>query len=189
MPRLTYRLSSTVISHSPLHEGSRTSFRNLKNERTNYAKDHTGDDLGDSGARFDRNLGRRLGRAYQIFIPASQDQRVFGKPQHWRVCAQGRQLTGWGGCGNNRVTASTNTFPDIGASSVTIYYRDGVSKQLISWKQLAPNSSGISKFTGHGKCAGGTGIHKKEKCNYTFTGTYNGKTTWNDIRLTGTDTR
>ncbi len=93
------------------------------------------------------------------------------------------------GAGISRVTASTNTFPDIGASSVTIYYRDGVSKQLISWKQLAPNSSGISKFTGHGKCAGGTGIHKKEKCNYTFTGTYNGKTTWNDIRLTGTDTR
>jgi hypothetical protein len=36
---------------------------------------------------------------------------------------------------------------------------------------------------------GGTGVHKKEKCTYTFKGTYNTKTTVANVKVTGTDTR
>jgi hypothetical protein len=94
------------------------------------------------------------------------------------------------GAAITHVTSSTPTkYPDIGTSVTTIYFPDGVSKQHVSFKQQAPNSNGISKFTGSGKCAGGTGIHKLERCSYTFTGTYNVKTSQNDLKLTGTDTR
>jgi hypothetical protein len=40
-----------------------------------------------------------------------------------------------------------------------------------------PNANDISTFIGSGKCVGGTGVHKKQKCTYTFTGTAHTKTT------------
>ena len=94
------------------------------------------------------------------------------------------------GAAITRVISSTPAgFPDRGTSVTTIYFRDGLSKQKISFTQDAPNSKGISPFRGHGKCAGGTGIHKHEKCTYTFKGTYSVITSQNDLRIAGTDTR
>ena len=94
------------------------------------------------------------------------------------------------GAAITHVTSSTPTaFPDVGSSVTAIYFRDGLSKQRISFKQYAPGPNGISKFTGHGKCSGGTGVHKAETCTYTLTGTYNVRTNQNNLKVTGTDTR
>jgi hypothetical protein len=93
------------------------------------------------------------------------------------------------GAAVTHVTSSTSMFPVIGKSVTAVYFRDGVSNQRDSFRQKAPNANGISKFTGSGVCAGGTGIHRREKCSYTFTGTYNVKTNQNDLKITGTDTR
>lgn len=94
------------------------------------------------------------------------------------------------GAAITHVTSSTPTaFPDVGSSVTTIYFRDGVSKQRISFKQYAPGPNGVSRFTGHGKCSGGTGVHKAETCTYTLTGTYNVTANENDVKITGTDTR
>jgi hypothetical protein len=44
-------------------------------------------------------------------------------------------------------------------------------------------------LTGTGKCVGGTGVHKNQKCTYTFTGTRNSTTTVYTVKVTGTYTR
>ena len=44
-------------------------------------------------------------------------------------------------------------------------------------------------MTGSGKCAGGTGVHKHEKCNFTFDGSVNPTTTVFNSNVTGTLTR
>ncbi len=93
------------------------------------------------------------------------------------------------GAAITHVTSSSSTFPITGKSVTKIYFADGVSKHRDSFKQDAPNAQGISKFTGSGRCAGGTGIHKSEKCHYAFTGTYDNNTNQNDLKITGTDTR
>ena len=44
--------------------------------------------------------------------------------------------------------------------------------------------------TGSGKCVqGGTGVHKGEKCNYTYAGTLNPNTNVVNLNITGTTTR
>jgi hypothetical protein len=93
------------------------------------------------------------------------------------------------GAAVTRVTSATSSYPVIGTSVTTVYFPDGVSKQHVSFKQDAPNSQGISKFTGSGRCTGGSRIHKRETCQYTFTGTYNIKTNQNDLTITGADSR
>jgi hypothetical protein len=76
-----------------------------------------------------------------------------------------------------------------GTSETTLYFRDGVSKQRGSFKQAAPSANGIIKVTGTGRCVGGTGIHKRERCSYTIAGTYNAKTNQNNLKVIGRDTR
>jgi hypothetical protein len=76
-----------------------------------------------------------------------------------------------------------------GTSATTIYFRDGVSKQQSSFKQVGSSANGIIKVTGRGSCAGGTGIHKGERCSYTLTGTYDAKTNQNTLRVSGRDIR
>jgi hypothetical protein len=45
-------------------------------------------------------------------------------------------------------------------------------------------------ITGSGKCVqGGTGVHKGEKCNYTYTATLNPNTNVVNFNITGTTTR
>jgi hypothetical protein len=81
-------------------------------------------------------------------------------------------------------------FPLSGSDTLTAYFANGVSKTLNTFKLGAPNAKGISSLTGTGKCiGGGTGVHKHEKCSYTFKGTYNTKTTITEVKATGTWTR
>jgi hypothetical protein len=85
---------------------------------------------------------------------------------------------------------SGTAFPLSGSDTTTAYFADGVSKTKNTFRLGAPNAKGISSLTGSGKCvAGGTGVHKKEKCSYTFKGTYNTKTTITEVKGTGTETR
>ncbi len=86
------------------------------------------------------------------------------------------------------VTRGT-TFPIHGTDTVTIYCADGVSKSKATFVLNAPNAQGIIPYTGSGKCVGGTGVHKKEKCAYTLKGSYNPKTGVETAKATGTDTR
>lgn len=58
-----------------------------------------------------------------------------------------------------------------------------------SFELGAPNANDISTLTGNGKCVGGTGVHKMRKCNYTFIGTDNVKTSVYTFKVTGTYTR
>ena len=81
------------------------------------------------------------------------------------------------------------TLPVNGKDTWTTYSASGVSKRRDTFAFSALNSSGISTVTGSGKCAGGTGVHKSEKCTYTFTGTFNAKTGVSIVKVTGTDTR
>jgi hypothetical protein len=80
-------------------------------------------------------------------------------------------------------------FPLSGTDTTTTYFANGVGKSKDKYKLGALNAKGISTITGSGKCVGGTGVHKKEKCTYTFTGTYNTKTTVANVKVTGTNTR
>ena len=76
-----------------------------------------------------------------------------------------------------------------GRSVTTIYFRNGVSKQRGSFKQAGPSANGIIKVTGSGRCAGGTGVHTRERCSYAITGSYNAKTNQNNLKVSGRDTR
>ena len=73
-------------------------------------------------------------------------------------------------------TVAGITLPVNGKDTWTSYLANGVSKRKDTFTLSALNSSGISTITGSGKCTGGTGVHKNEKCTYTFTGTFNSKT-------------
>jgi hypothetical protein len=81
------------------------------------------------------------------------------------------------------------TLPVNGKDTFTAYFANGVSTRRDTFAFSALNSSGISTITGSGKCRGGTGVHKNEKCTYTFTGTFNSKTGVSIVNVKGTDTR
>jgi hypothetical protein len=83
---------------------------------------------------------------------------------------------------------SGTAFPLSGSDTSTAYFANGVVKTKDTFKLAAPDAKGISAITGSGKCVGGTGIHKAEKCSYTFTGTYDTKTTVAKVKATGTVT-
>ena len=81
------------------------------------------------------------------------------------------------------------SFPVHGTETTTIYCADGVWETKLNFVLNAPDASGILTYTGSGKCVGGTGVHKQEKCTYTFTGMFNEKTKVDKAKLTGTDKR
>ena len=80
-------------------------------------------------------------------------------------------------------------FPLPGTDAVTYYCANGVSKEKSKYVLNAPDANGVITYTGSGKCVGGTGVHKQEKCTYTFKGTYNPKTNIDSAKFTGTDSR
>lgn len=81
------------------------------------------------------------------------------------------------------------SFPIRGTDAVTYYCANGVWKTKGKYVLNAPNSNGITAYTGSGKCVGGTRVHKNETCTFTFKGTYNFKTNIDSAKFTGTDTR
>jgi hypothetical protein len=93
------------------------------------------------------------------------------------------------GAGISDGSITGTTFPINGKNATTDYFADGVQKLEETFTLAAPNASDISMLTGNGKCVGGTGVHKKQKCTYTFTGTLDFKTTVDTVTVTGTYTR
>jgi hypothetical protein len=81
------------------------------------------------------------------------------------------------------------TFPLNGSDNVRTYFADGVRITTDKFTLAPPHTDGIGAITGSGKCAGGTGVHQKERCTYTFTGTYDLQTNIVKVKITGTDTR
>lgn len=79
-----------------------------------------------------------------------------------------------------------STFPIHGTDSTTTYYASGAAKTKDKFTLGVLNASGIGKITGTGKCAGGTGIHKHQRCTYKLTGTYNSKTMVSHVTAKGT---
>jgi hypothetical protein len=115
----------------------------------------------------------------QISGNASSDEEVF------------KVVNSLDGTGAGIVDNSTpgTSFPVSGTNTGTIYFANGVSKRTEKFVLNAPNASGIIAYTGSGKCVGGTGVHKKEKCAYSFKGVFNTKTGIDKAKETGTDTR
>jgi hypothetical protein len=94
-----------------------------------------------------------------------------------------------GGAAIQDGSVAGTTFPLNGSDNVRTYFADGVRITRDTFTLAPPHADGIGAITGSGKCAGGTGVHKKEKCTYTFTGTYDLQTTVVKVKITGTDTR
>jgi len=86
-------------------------------------------------------------------------------------------------------TFTTTTFPLTGKDTFTNYFADGTLKTANTFTLSSPDANGIGNLTGNGKCTGGTGAHKHERCAYTFSGTYDYNTTLTKFTSTGTDTR
>jgi len=77
-----------------------------------------------------------------------------------------------------------------GTDTVTRYQANGVTKGEEEFTLGAPDATGMIPITGSGKCVqGGTGVHKGEKCNYTYTATLNPTTNVVTFNITGTTTR
>lgn len=87
------------------------------------------------------------------------------------------------------ISVHANTTPLTQTATSTIYFANGVVRAIDTTTPTAPNSAGIGTLSGSGKCVGGTGIHRHEKCRFTVTGTYNAKTGTDSVKWTGTVTR
>jgi hypothetical protein len=70
----------------------------------------------------------------------------------------------------------------------TAYYANGVSITKETFLLLPTANGRTLTISGHGKCIGGTRAHKTERCNYTFKGTLDTKTTLTKVKVTGTTT-
>jgi hypothetical protein len=77
-----------------------------------------------------------------------------------------------------------------GTDTATRYQENGVQRFAESFTLGTAGANGLIPITGHGKCVGpGTGVHKHERCTYTFTGTLNATTEVVNDTVTGTTTR
>ena len=94
-----------------------------------------------------------------------------------------------GGAAIQDGSVAGTTFPLNGSDNVRTYFADGVRITTDKFTLAPPHTDGIGAITGSGKCAGGTGVHQKERCTYTFAGTYDLQTTVVKVKITGTDTR
>jgi hypothetical protein len=91
--------------------------------------------------------------------------------------------------GEGAAVFTTTLNGDTGSDTAIAYEANGVSRFEDTFTLGAPDGNGMIPITGSGKCTGGTGAHKHEKCSFTFTGTYNPQTTVLDAKTTGTTTR
>ena len=74
------------------------------------------------------------------------------------------------------------------SDSEIIYYGNASAKSKGTFKLGTPDANGIAALTGSGHDIGGTGKAKGLSSTYTYTGTYNTKTTRFTVKLTGTYT-
>ena len=75
-----------------------------------------------------------------------------------------------------------------GTDSEITYYGNASAKSKGTFKIGAPDANGIAPLTGSGHDIGGTGKAKGLKSTYTYTGTYNTKSSIFKVKLTGTYT-
>ena len=76
----------------------------------------------------------------------------------------------------------------LSGSTTTGYYANGVSITKETFLLLPTANGSIFTIKGHGKCVGGTRVHKTERCSYTFKGTLDNKTTLTKVKVTRTTT-
>jgi hypothetical protein len=77
-----------------------------------------------------------------------------------------------------------------GTDTAARYTANGVGEFEEEFALGGPDANGMIPITGSGKCVkGGTGVHKGEKCNYTYTATLNPNTNVVSFNITGTTTR
>jgi hypothetical protein len=77
-----------------------------------------------------------------------------------------------------------------GTDTATRYMTNGVQKFEEEFTLGAADANGLITFTGTGKCTGpGTGVHKHEKCRYTYEGTLDPETSVVHFKVTGTIAR
>ncbi len=69
------------------------------------------------------------------------------------------------------------------------FYADGVQRTADSFTLGPPHTDGIGAISGTGRCTGGTGAHKGEKCTYTITGTDDLQTSVTKLTFAGSYTR
>jgi hypothetical protein len=92
--------------------------------------------------------------------------------------------------GDGATVAKVTLNGSNGTDTATRYTANGVGKFEEEFTLGAPDSNGMIPITGSGKCVqGGTGVHKGEKCKYTYTATLNPNTNVVSFNITGTTTR
>jgi hypothetical protein len=92
--------------------------------------------------------------------------------------------------GDGAVVANLTLNGSTGTDTATRYQANGVQKFEETLTIGTADANGMIPYNGTGKCTGpGTGVHKNEKCSYTFTGTLNPATQVVDFNITGTTTR
>jgi hypothetical protein len=92
--------------------------------------------------------------------------------------------------GDGATVANIKLNGNSGTSTATRYQANGVGKFAEEFNLGAPDANGMIPITGSGKCVqGGTGVHKSEKCQYTYTATLNPNTNVVNFNITGTTTR
>ena len=90
--------------------------------------------------------------------------------------------------GNGAGVQSIKMSGGVLADSEITYYGDASAKSKGTFKLGTPDANGIASLTGSGHDISGTGKAKGLKSTYTYTGTYNTKTTRFEVKLTGTYT-
>ena len=92
--------------------------------------------------------------------------------------------------GDGAAVAKVTLNGSNGTDTATRYTANGVLKGEEEFTLGAPDANGMIPISGSGKCVqGGTGVHKGEKCRYTFTATLNPNTNVVNFNITGTTTR
>jgi hypothetical protein len=91
--------------------------------------------------------------------------------------------------GDGAAVFTTTLNGNSGTDTVIAYQANGVGRFKDTFTVGAPDANGVVPITGSGTCTGGTGVHRHEKCSYTYTGTDDPKTTVFHVKTTGTSTR
>jgi hypothetical protein len=92
--------------------------------------------------------------------------------------------------GDGAVVSRTTLDGSAGTNTATRYQANGVQKFRETFTLGAADASGLIPYQGSGECTGpGTGVHKREKCTYTFTGTLNSTTNVVNFDINGKTTR
>jgi hypothetical protein len=91
--------------------------------------------------------------------------------------------------GDGAVVANSTITGTSGTNTAIEYFANGVRRVKETFTFGAPDATGLIPLTGSGTCTGGTGVHKHEKCSYTFTATESRQANLFHISVTGTSTR